>query len=170
MAFTRFRDDPVRIQKQLQESTYLGRYQLNRPGPGVHLPFLEDPNIRLQHWGANLQNNTVDLESEFRNMNRTLNRDLVQENNYKHFTYQTPSRPPLSGYSTMQPFVEESRASHPAWTYKGLEQSKWEEPLINPQSLSHLECPFPQQVSTRILEKDNFQPSIPKEMNQSRMP
>lgn len=159
MAFTRFHDDPVRIAKQLQESTYLGRYQLNRPGPGVHLPFVEDPNIRLQRWGANLQNNTVDLESSLRSLDRPLNRDLIEENNYKNHLVQ--SAPPSGGYSTMQPYVEESRASHPAWMYKDLEQSKWETPLINPQTLSHLEVPFPRNLSTRILEKDHFVPSLP---------
>ena len=34
MAFTRFHDDPCRINKQLQESTGTGRYMLNVPGNG----------------------------------------------------------------------------------------------------------------------------------------
>lgn len=159
MAFTRFHDDPVRIAKQLQESTYLGRYQLNRPGPGAHLPFMEDPHMRLQRWGANLQNNTVDLESSLRSLDRPLNRDLVKENDFKNKAVN--SRPPVGGYSTAQPYVEQSRASHPAWTYKDLEQSKWEVPLINPQTWSHLETPFPRDLSTRILEKDHFVPTLP---------
>ena len=50
MAFTRFHDDPSRIQKQLQESTFIGRYQLNTPGQGTgtSLPFQEDPNILIK--------------------------------------------------------------------------------------------------------------------------
>jgi hypothetical protein len=55
--------------------------------------------------------------------------------------------------------VEESRASNPAWTYKDLEQSRWDYPLINPQA--NLEKQFHENVQTRILEKDNFKPSIP---------
>lgn len=39
MAFTRFHDDPARIAKRLEESTFAGNYQLNKPGPGVDLPF-----------------------------------------------------------------------------------------------------------------------------------
>lgn len=159
MSFTRFHDDPVRISKQLQESTYLGRYQLNRPGPGVHLPFMEDPHMRLQKWGANLQNNTVDLESSLRSLGRPLNRDLVKENDFKKKI--VDSRQPVGGYSTAKPYVEQSRASHPAWMYKDLEQSKWEAPLINPQTWSHLETPFPRDLSTRILEKDHFVPTLP---------
>jgi len=148
MAFTRFHDDPVRIQKQLQESTYLGRYQLNTPGPGIHLPFMEDPHVRLQKWGANLQNNTVDLESSLRSLHK---RDFVKP-------ILAESRLPFAGYSTMQPYVEQSRASQPAWMYKELEQSKWETPLINPQSLSHLETPFQKDLSTRLLERDHYVP------------
>ena len=163
MASTRLRNDPIQMQKQLQESTYLGRYQINRPGQGIHMPFLEDPNIRLQHWGANLQTNTVDLESEFRNLGRTLNRDSVQENHYKQgqLTASRSSVPLLGGYTTQSTYVEESRASHPAWTYKGKAFERWEMPWINPQAITHLETSFPTEVSTRLLEKDNFTPVLP---------
>ena len=61
MSFTRFHDDPNRIKKQIDESSFAGRYMLNTPGQGMNLPFSEDPQIRLQKWGANLQTNTVNL-------------------------------------------------------------------------------------------------------------
>ena len=48
MAFTRFHDDPARIAKQLEIETFAGRYQLDRPGPGVNLPYYEDTHHRLQ--------------------------------------------------------------------------------------------------------------------------
>lgn len=155
MSFTRFHDDPVRIQKQLEESTFLGRYQLNKPGPGTQMPFFEDPNIRLQQWGANLHNNTIEFESELRGLTRTLNRDLPGKNNYKDHT--TPTYP--QSFSKMNPFVEESRATHPAWMYRDLEQPKWETPFLNPQA--NLDKPFHENVQTRILEKDYFTPSVP---------
>ena len=62
-------------------------------------------------------------------------------------------------YSSMNPFLEESRATHPAWMYRDLEQSKWETPLLNPQI--NLEKPFTENVQTRILEKDHFVPTVP---------
>ena len=77
MSFTRFHDDPVRIQKRLEESTFLGRYQLNKPGPGTKMPFFEDPNVRLQSWGANLHNNTIEFESELRGLKRPLKGSLA---------------------------------------------------------------------------------------------
>ena len=77
MSFTRFHDDPARIKKQLEQTTFLGRYMLDCPGPGNNLPFWEDPQIRMQKWGANLRDNTVNLESDLFGMTRRLNRDLI---------------------------------------------------------------------------------------------
>ena len=159
MAFTRFHDDPARIQKQLDETTFIGRYQINTPGPGIQLPFLEDPNIRLQKWGANLRDNTVQFESELFGLTRPLNRDSVELNVYQQ--NKTPmSINPSSYYSSENPFVEESRASHPAWMYRDLEQSKWETPFLN--HLVNLEKPFHNNIQTRILEKDYFIPTVPR--------
>ena len=59
MSFTRFHDDPCRINKQLQESTDPGRYMLNVPGNGDKPYYIEDPYIRIQGWGANLRTNTI---------------------------------------------------------------------------------------------------------------
>lgn len=149
MSFTRFHDDPHRIKKQNTESSFAGRYMLNVPGPGEDLPFIEDAQVRLQHWGANLQNNTVDLEGDLRGLTRPLNRDLTNANDYKkQSVYSAPKY-----YHSSEPFIQESRASHPAWMYKDLEQTRWETPLLNP--LNGLEKGFHENVQTRILEKDN---------------
>ena len=155
MSFTRFHDDPNRIRKQSELSTFAGRYQLNTPGPGSDLPYFEDPQIRLEKWGANTMTNTVNLESDLFGLSRRLNRDLVDVNNYKTFS---PECRPLN-FGNKPEFVEDSRASHPAWMYKDLEHSRWEKPFLNP--LANLEKKFPNNVQTRILEKDNFVPSIP---------
>lgn len=150
MAFTRFHDDPVRISKKLEESTFLGRYQLDTPGPGVDMPFFEDPYQRLQKWGANLRSNTINMESDLRGLTRPLTRnDNLQANNYQAFAVSTA---PMASYSYAQPFVEESRSSHPAWMYRTVEQNRWETTLLDPQA--NLEKPFQSDVNTRILEKD----------------
>ena len=154
MSFTRFSDDPIRISKQLQESTGVGRYMLNVPGPGVNLPFLEDTHLRLQGWGANLQTNTVNLESQLIGLGRPLGCDAI-ENVYTKYDVQS-SRP---SYPMANPYVEETRASHPAWVYRDLEQPRWEEPWINPQA--NLEKLFHDNIQTRILEKDYYKPRLP---------
>ena len=82
MSFTRFHDDPCRIAKQLQESTGPGRYMVDVPGNGAKPCFMEDPFVRLQKWGANLQTNTINLESELLGLGRNLNRDCQSVNRY----------------------------------------------------------------------------------------
>ena len=156
MSFTRFHDDPHRIRKQAQDSSFMGRYMLDTPGQGVDLPFMEDPQLRLQGWGANLRHNAIHLESDLLGLTRPLNRDLVDVNNYKT---RSVSAPIERTYRNAAPFVEESRASHPAWMYKDLEQSRWEHPFLNPQN--GIEKTFHDNIQTRILEKDYFVPSVP---------
>jgi hypothetical protein len=155
MAFTRFHDDPHRIKKQIQESSFLGRYMLNKPGNGIDLPFPEDPQVRLQGWGSNLRSNTINLESDLRGLTRQLNRDLVDVNDYK----QNSTSSSHVSYRTAEPFVQESRATHPAWMYKDLDHTRWENPLLNP--LDRIEKVFHDNIQTRILEKDYFVPRIP---------
>jgi len=148
MAFTRFHDDPARIQVQSSDITFGFRYQLNTPGPGINLPFFEDPQLRLQHWGANLQTNAVDLEGDLFGMTRKLKRD--QQEYTTAAVYSEPQ-----SYSTADPFVEESRATHPAWTYRTAQHARWEMPWLNPQN--NLEKGFQENIQTRIIEKDQFQ-------------
>jgi len=155
MAFTSFRSDPARIQKEMQISSFQSRYFLDTPGQGLDLPFMEDPNIRMQKWGANLRNNTVNLESDLLGLSRKTNRDYVDINDHKQNAVMSTS----NHYRSMLPFVEESRVTHPAWTYKDLEQSRWESPFLNP--LNGLEKGFHENIQTRILEKDFFVPTVP---------
>ena len=157
MAFTRFHDDPLRIQKQVDESTFSGRYMLNTPGQGIHMPFQSDAQLRLQGWGANITTNIIPLESDFRGLNRRLCRDHPELNDYEK---NKESVQPLK-YGESNPFIEESRASHPAWMYRDLEQPRWEMPWINPQAQIHTEMHFPNNIQTRILEKDYYHPTQP---------
>lgn len=149
MSFTRFHDDPSRIFKQSEISTYAERYFLNTPGQGVNLPFSLDPQLRLQKWGANLTTNTVNLESDLRGLTRPLCHDITDVNDYKKT--QVSVQPYM--YRNSDPIIQESRASHPAWLYKDLEQPRWETPWLNPQA--NIEQPFNWNIQTRILEKDS---------------
>jgi len=155
MSFTRFHDDPNRIRKQVEESSFVGKYMLNKPGNGVDLAFQEDPQLRLQGWGANLRTNTINLESDLLGLTRKLNRDLVDINDYNRHSVSTSH----VSYRNAKPFVEESRATHPAWTYKDLDHTRWEQPFLNP--LNGIEKVFHDNIQTRILEKDSFVPRIP---------
>lgn len=151
MSFTRFHDDDLRIEKQLEQMTFIGRYQLDVPGPGASMPFQDDAQLRMQKWGANLRTNTINLESDLMGLTRPLNRDDVDKNNYVDKVQSAPQNYPVE-----KPFILESRASHPAWMYKDLEHPIWEEPIVNPQA--NLEKPFHDNIQTRILEKDYYKP------------
>ena len=153
MASTRFNYDECRTKKRLQQATDPGRWILNVPGNGDKPAFIEDPQIRIQKWGANLQTNAIHLESELFGVNRQINsRDCFKQNykNYNVFseTIQYPSNNVLS--------VGESRTTNPAWWYRDLEQVDWYYPPINPQENTCI--PFETNLNTRIIEKDNFTP------------
>jgi hypothetical protein len=156
MAFTRFHDDPCRIKKQLQETTGIGRYMLNVPGNGVNVPFIEDPFIRMQKWGANLMSNPINLESDLKGLTRSINRDCVESDNYKTHAVKTAK----VNYPSLQTVTEQPRITHPAWTARDLAQTKWDVLPLNPQE--NVCYPFENNVSTRIVEKNSFIPCSPQ--------
>ena len=110
MAFTRFHDDPCRIMKRLQESTDAALYAYNVPGPGNSLPFVEDPHVRLQLWGANRDTDVVRLESSLRGLGKPLSRVMASSTLHPS----TPSFPSLAAEITSAP-----RADAPAWQLRG---------------------------------------------------
>jgi hypothetical protein len=153
MSFTRFKYDNCRTTKALQQQTDPGRWILNVPGNGANPCYIEDPQIIIQKWGANLRTNTINLESDLKGVNRILSRDCLAKDNYKNFN--VPNE--LIKYPDSNViFTEESRTTNPAWWYRDLEQNNFDYPPINPQV--NVCFPFQNNLSTRILEKDYFTP------------
>ena len=150
MAFTRFHDDLCRIAKQLEESTNPGKHVLNTPGNGDKPYYMEDPFIRLQKWGANLNTNLLDIENDLKGLDRKLNRDCLKENNYEN--HKVNSR--KIDYPNYGMFTEQSRASLPAWTFRDVEQTNWYYLHDDPQK--YVEIPFTSNVYSRITEKDDY--------------
>lgn len=147
MAFTRFKDDPARVNKYLEESTSVGKYHLNTPGNGLINPYIDDAHIILQKWGANLQTNSLLVENELRNMNRPLTRDLT--------TYM-PVNTESMKYPEKSFNIDESRASLPAWTFREKQQVRTDFPQRNDQTNKSNSVPFQNNLQTRILEKDYY--------------
>jgi len=146
MAFTRFKDDPARVKKYLEESTASGIYQLNTPGNGLNVPYIDDSHILLQKWGANLQTNSLDVENELFNLNRPLSRD---SNTYQAVN----SRMQMYGSNTFN--IDESRASLPAWTFR--EKCCFVPLPLKPQT--SIDVPFQNNLQSRTLEKDYYKPN-----------
>ena len=159
MAFTRFNYDECRTKKILQESTGPGRYMLNVPGPGDKVCFYDDPHIRMQGWGANLRKVTngapIDIDSDLIGITRPLSK-YCDKNQYPNKGVVKSKR---VRYPTCKDSItEQSRATHPAWMYKDLEQTRWEQPFLNPQN--NWKKPFDDNLQSRILEKDLHMPKI----------
>lgn len=163
MANTRFNYDPCRTKKHLQQSTDPGRWILNVPGNGSNPCYIEDPQIIVQKWGANLRTNTINLESDLLGVNRIANRDCLGVNNYQN--YNVPNQP-IQYPSCKSAFTEQSRATHPAWWYRDIEQVDWGYPQLNPQE--NVCLPFHNNLSTRILEKDYFTPKRECVINENK--
>uniref|UniRef100_A0A6C0DH71 Uncharacterized protein n=1 Tax=viral metagenome TaxID=1070528 RepID=A0A6C0DH71_9ZZZZ len=162
MANTRFYYDPCRTKKQLQQSTGPGRYMLNVPGNGSNPCYIEDPQIIIQKWGANLRTNTINLESDLMGVNRQLSKDCLGKDNYKNYNVENK---PIQYPTCNNLYTEQSRATNPAWWYRDLEQVDWYYPPLNPQENTCF--PFESNLSTRILEKDYFTPKRECVLNES---
>jgi hypothetical protein len=150
MACSRYNNDPGRILKQNAMLTFAGRYALDVPGPGGKMDFNADPHIRISKWGANFKNNMMDINSDLRGLTRPLNRDLPEINSYEKHAV----KPSSISYGETNYITDDSRATHPAWTFRDAEMNRWEQPLLNP--LDQLEKPFHNNLNTRILERDYF--------------
>ena len=163
MACTRFYYDDCRTKKQLQQATDPGKWILNVPGNGANPCYIEDPQIIIQKWGANLRTNTINLESDLMGVNRQLSKDCLGKNEYTK--YNVPNRA-IEYPNCGQQFTEQSRATNPAWWYRDIEQVDWQFPPLNPQA--NVCLPFQNNLSSRILEKDYFTPKRECVLNESR--
>tara|TARA_B110000444_G_scaffold238186_1_gene251524 strand:+ start:888 stop:1379 length:492 start_codon:yes stop_codon:yes gene_type:complete len=157
MASTRYNYDNCRTEKHLQEATDPGRYMLNTPGNGIFLPFINDPQIRLQHWGANLMNvqngHPVDIDSDLIGLTNNLSK--YDKNQKFPLNKNINNRLIKNKFPIMnKTFVDESRSTHPAWMYRDLEQNHRHPLHLDPQE--NLFMRFQNNLSTRILDRDYY--------------
>ena len=150
MSFTRFHDDTCRRLKQVQESTDPGLYYLNVPGNGVRPHYLDNNFVRLQKWGGNLSNNPVTIESDLRGLTRTLTRDHIIKNSYENNKVVNE----MVKYPRNNTQTDQSRATHPAWTFRDIEQVNLTNTPIEFNNISGI--PFQNNISSRLTEKDDY--------------
>lgn len=166
MAFTRFFDDPCRIQKYLEESTSVGNYNMNVPGNGTSPLYFNDPYVKIQKWGGNLSSNKTDLESELFILHRKLNRDSIKENNYVDYLNNNPIYNKCSANNIDNEVTGHSRVTHPAWVYRETNNfNKRDSNYYVPNNFKYLHLnpqeniciPFHNNISSRIIQKDYYQ-------------
>ena len=149
MASTRIRNDPYRIETQLQDSTFSERRIFNTPGTSLH--YINDPHIRMQYWGANKANNFIDTENDLRGITQKL-----QHKDNVHATYQNRSNVPQipsHQFATItHAITDESRATHPSYLSKTVSYNRWEIPLQDPRDKAII--PFEILEETRLKQRE----------------
>ena len=168
MSFTRFNYDTCRTAKLLQESTGPGRYMLNVPGWGSKPCFFDDPQIRMQEWGANLRKVSggapIDIDTDLKGITRPLSNCPSKQYQF-HMNVDTKK---VRYPTCAKPVTDESRATHQAWMYRDLEQNHRYILFLNPQENTCM--PFQNNLNTRILEKDYFVSQAPCLLRQRGRP
>ena len=160
MSFTRFNYDDARTKKNLQQSTGPGRYILNVPGNAGDKPeVFNDPQLRMQKWGGNLMGvyngHPIDIDSDLKNVGRRLSKYCKEKKfpNNKVSTYTNSYK------SNNTSLTDQTRATHPAWLYRDLEQNHMYPLLLDPQE--HVCKTFHNNLNTRLIERDAYKPTYP---------
>jgi hypothetical protein len=146
MTSTRISNDKLRIYKNLQQSTDVGKHVLNVPGNGLDIPFINDPHVRMQLWGANHANDIITIENSLKGIDRQLSRDCSE--------YTKPSTKTMK-YSNNSFNIMNSFISQPAWELRDKESLR---ELGYPENKNehHIFIPFNNNLGTRMFEKDIF--------------
>lgn len=143
MAFTRFHDDPARIEKALLETTYTGKYQLNTPGNGMST-YVDDIHVRLQGGGSALRTQPFEINESLRRNKKLTHYDQP----YVKIDSEKKEYPSI-GFG-----VDESRSSLPAWTFREKGQFREQYLFMDPQR--NIWYTFDNNCPTRMLEKDHY--------------
>ena len=126
MSFTRAYDDTCRVAERLADMNAQGQYNIDVPGNGPKPYYMEDPAIRLQRWGANLRTNCVNLESTLLGLGTPLGAGCSSKSD-------SLAESEGIGYPTCSAWSDETRATHPAWMYRDLEQVQYQWLYNDPQ-------------------------------------
>ena len=160
MSFTSFKYDAARVKDRLNRATIQGRYYLNVPGPLNSSCYMEDPQIRLQGFGANNMSvnggHPIDIDSDLSGRGRILKKGCP-EDNYPFKKLVTTEKVKYDNCNSFG--SDQTRTTHPARNYRALEQSLIQPLYLNPQE--NVCFHFHNNINTRLLERDNHVPKLP---------
>ena len=127
-------------------------YLLNVPGCGSKPDFIEDPHIRLQHFGANISKNIVDINSDLKGINNKLSPDgIIIDNRDKNFNSHYSKN---NYHDNSKTITDETRSTMPAWQIRDLEQNNWDFLHNNPQQ--HAIINFKNNIDSRRLDLEHY--------------
>ena len=169
MSFNRLDYDTCAYKQELAESSGPGDYQLTTPFISCEDCFNKDPQIILQRSGNSVSTklSMVDVNSELMNINRKLsncskdgfipkfNKDGMIDNSIETTDFK----------NCTMPLTENTRLSNPSCNLRGTGWNRWEWLCQDPQE--RVLIPFDNNVSNRLLFKDNHRPLIPNLIDQN---
>lgn len=181
------KDDLGTQRLDINQSVAPGIYSLYKPSNDCEGCYPVQPKIRLQKVGNSLQKGIfqIDIESELNGLFRKNSRnpekkyqpccDKVSETTCQQSADENPNsnncylnnqtnNPNLKHQKECIIPNEDTRLSNPASTLRGTGWNRWEWLCIDPQQQT--EIPFDNNISNRLIVKDNHRPLIPKPISQ----
>ena len=148
---TRFFYDNARTAKHLQQSTDISNHLFSTPGIGANPAYISDRHIRLQQWGANMHDNTINLESDLRGMN---NNTSTKNNIFEPLKHTTVTSKAIQYPTDTSTYTTYSKDTHPSKNYRNVEQHRWDTTIEQAQQKRII--PFQHNMNTRQEAKDNY--------------
>lgn len=158
--------DGCKMTDDLRVTTGPGRYQLDEPNKYCDACFAPEPTIRQQKWGASLNSEftRTDVESDLFNINRPTTKAACNQYNPVENKVNSAGKQEVSECSFPQTF---SRLVDPPCTGRAVGWNRWEWLCDNPQE--SVMIPFDNFITTRLQQKDQFRPCIPKPVEQNAL-
>jgi len=158
--------DGCKTNDDLRVQTGPGRYQLDAPPQYCNAAYAPEPTTRLQKWGASQNNGftKTDVESDLFNINRPGIRVVCNQYDPQNDKINAAALKPVKEESFPQTF---SRLVDPPCTLRSSGWNRWEWLCENPQEGAMM--PFDNLVTTRLQQKDQFRPCIPKPIDSSEI-
>lgn len=165
-AFSRRLYDGGKMTDDLRVQTGPGRYQLDAPPQYCNATYAPEPTVRLQKWGAaqNSQYAKTDVESDLFNINRPTTKNISGQYNPATDKINKAAVVPVKEESFPNTF---SRLADPPCTLRGSGWNRWEYLCDNPQE--SVMVPFDWNVTSRLQQKDQFRPCIPKPIDSATL-
>lgn len=155
----RRRYDGCKTSDDLRVTSGPGRYQLDEPNKYCDACFAPEPTIRQQKWGASLNSKFIktDVESDLFNINRPTTKTVCNQYNPTKNDINNSGTEMTKECSFPQTFT---RLVDPPCTLRSTGWNRWEYLCDNPQET--VMVPFDNLITTRLQQKDQFRPCIPK--------
>ena len=169
MSFNRLDYDTCSYKQELSESVAPGEYRLSSPFISCRDCFTKDPQLIMQRAGGSVAKNLpmIDVDSELLNLNRKLSNcssnDFIPNFNKKGVIDNSIEQ--VNFGDCKIPTIENTRLSNPSCNLRGTGWNRWEWLCNDPQE--RVLTPFDNNISSRIVIKDNHRPKIPKPIDQN---